>query len=435
MEFDFNCEGVTKADSMGYSIVDSDKLLSLPKKSYEYMETLVDMMGQYSAKAQRLPATITSFKKLQMNTDKQKVYFYSQNKKCYGYLKIGYKKLFISTEFGEIKEINPLCVLDFYVTEEVQRQGIGKKLFDLMLEDTGARPEKIAYDRPSEKLLKFLGKHFGLKRYLPQNNNFVVFSQYFSPISRPKVSGTGGIYDSKPSYKVTYTKSKRKEYDESNNIVNKDYISNLITSAQNSNTNTRKMAANEESKEGFSQIYENNGHDQRDNISTFSFHEVKEGGPRGPLVDTTNDVSRTDIVSSNPILGGHYEEKPTKKVMIHQPKPYEEDVEMEPVNPGDPSGAELDLLIQKKEKELEEVMDRISVISKGSEIVESTKKPMPRRSKIKEFRPERVEEKDNNQISHGHPSLPDYSGNDRSYTASGMRRAQFHSSAPWATSD
>lgn len=41
------------------------------------------------------------------------------------------------------------------------------------------RPEKLAYDRPSEKLLAFLSKHYGLKRYVPQNNNYVVFNAYF----------------------------------------------------------------------------------------------------------------------------------------------------------------------------------------------------------------------------------------------------------------
>ena len=43
----------------------------------------------------------------------------------------------------------------------------------------GVKPEKLAYDRPSEKLIGFLGKHYGLKRYVPQNNNYVVFNAYF----------------------------------------------------------------------------------------------------------------------------------------------------------------------------------------------------------------------------------------------------------------
>lgn len=48
-----------------------------------------------------------------------------------------------------------------------------------MLEMEGVKPERLAYDRPSEKLLGFLGKHYGLKKYVPQNNNYVVYSAYF----------------------------------------------------------------------------------------------------------------------------------------------------------------------------------------------------------------------------------------------------------------
>ena len=96
-----------------------------------------------------------------------------------GLLKVGMRKLFIRNEYGSIKEISPLCVLDFYVHESVQRGGYGKALFEKMLEKEGVRPEKLAYDRPSEKLLAFLAKHYGLKRYVPQNNNYVVFSCYF----------------------------------------------------------------------------------------------------------------------------------------------------------------------------------------------------------------------------------------------------------------
>ena len=79
-----------------------------------------------------------------------------------GFLKVGYKKLFITTESGAIKEITPLCVLDFYVHESVQRQGVGKRIFEKMLAHTGVTPNKIAYDKPSPKLMGFLAKHYGL---------------------------------------------------------------------------------------------------------------------------------------------------------------------------------------------------------------------------------------------------------------------------------
>uniref|UniRef100_A0ABD2WR18 N-acetyltransferase domain-containing protein n=1 Tax=Trichogramma kaykai TaxID=54128 RepID=A0ABD2WR18_9HYME len=41
------------------------------------------------------------------------------------------------------------------------------------------QPIKLAIDRPSEKFLKFLVKHYHLERAIPQNNKFVVFKGFF----------------------------------------------------------------------------------------------------------------------------------------------------------------------------------------------------------------------------------------------------------------
>ena len=101
-------------------------------------------------------------------------------------LKVGPRKLFIRQNSGEIREIMPLCVLDFYVHESVQRGGHGKMLFEEMLrKENDVHPAKLAYDRPSPKLIGFLGKHYGLKSYVPQNNNYIVFNQYWDPNPPP----------------------------------------------------------------------------------------------------------------------------------------------------------------------------------------------------------------------------------------------------------
>ena len=52
-------------------------------------------------------------------------------------------------------------------------------IFEYMINCEAVRPEKLAYDRPSEKLIAFLGRHYDLKNYVPQNNNYVVFQKYF----------------------------------------------------------------------------------------------------------------------------------------------------------------------------------------------------------------------------------------------------------------
>jgi len=109
------------------------------------------------------------------------VYLLVAERTVLGLLKTGPKKLFVAKGMNDgLVEINPQCVLDFYVVEGKQRAGLGRTLFDAMLMREGLVPEKLAYDRPSPKLLGFLRKHFGLSRYTPQANNFVVFDAYFS---------------------------------------------------------------------------------------------------------------------------------------------------------------------------------------------------------------------------------------------------------------
>lgn len=51
----------------------------------------------------------------------------------YGLLKIGKKKLFVFDAMGQYHEIEPLCVLDFYIHESKQRKGCGKELYEYML--------------------------------------------------------------------------------------------------------------------------------------------------------------------------------------------------------------------------------------------------------------------------------------------------------------
>lgn len=109
-----------------------------------------------------------------------------------GILKTGDKNLFIArsrnvsnTSHNAPIEMEPRCVLDFYVHESAQRRGIGGALFDHFLRRENKNPARLAYDRPSEKLFAFLAKNFSLTKYQPQTNNFVVFDAYFAVKPRP----------------------------------------------------------------------------------------------------------------------------------------------------------------------------------------------------------------------------------------------------------
>ena len=81
------------------------------------MFEIIDKMGAASSKAQGLPAVITSASRL--FTSDNTLYLRVEGSTVIGLLKVGVKKLFIRNEYGQIKEISPLCVLDFYVHESV----------------------------------------------------------------------------------------------------------------------------------------------------------------------------------------------------------------------------------------------------------------------------------------------------------------------------
>ena len=110
-------------------------------------------------------------------------------------------------ENGVHYRLTPRCILDFYIHETRQRMGLGKELYEYMLkviilililtnmlnsiyadkniafqfmQEENLTPIKIAIDRPSDKFLAFLFKHYNLKYMIPQNNKFVVFKGFFA---------------------------------------------------------------------------------------------------------------------------------------------------------------------------------------------------------------------------------------------------------------
>ncbi|XP_072497704.1 alpha-tubulin N-acetyltransferase 1 isoform X17 [Notamacropus eugenii] len=147
--------------------------------------TVVDELGKASAKAQHLPGPITSASRMQSNRHVMYVLKDTSARPAgkgaiIGFLKVGYKKLFVLDDRGAHNEVEPLCILDFYIHESLQRHGHGLKLFQYMLEKERVEPHQLAIDRPSEKLLRFLNKHYNLESTVPQVNNFVIFEGFFA---------------------------------------------------------------------------------------------------------------------------------------------------------------------------------------------------------------------------------------------------------------
>ena len=158
---------------------------------YRRLEEVIDTMGMMSKSAQGINLPLTSVQRLRDNPT-HLLYLLCSGTRCLGVLKSGVKKLFIRTANAQLIEMDPMCVLDFYVCTSEQRAGHGRALYDYMLSYQGVQPAELGIDRPSPKFLAFMKKHFGLSDYVPQTNNFVVFNQYFE-IAKPMGRNRMGI--------------------------------------------------------------------------------------------------------------------------------------------------------------------------------------------------------------------------------------------------
>ncbi|XP_076455135.1 uncharacterized protein LOC143289838 [Babylonia areolata] len=186
MEFDININSllrdtIAKVDSRLHICRSAG--FSFPDARMQLFE-IINKMGEASAKAQGLSGTITTGRRLE--TSDHHLYIMKDPEGCsgrgavIGILKLGRKRLFVYDRHGQQWEMNPLCVLDFYVHESRQRMGCGRRLFDFMLQAEDTAPQHLAVDRPSHKFSSFLAKHYGLKTEIPQVNNFVIFEGFFT---------------------------------------------------------------------------------------------------------------------------------------------------------------------------------------------------------------------------------------------------------------
>lgn len=152
-----------------------------PSNAQERLGLVIDALGEASCAAQGLPAPVTSTHRLQGSG--HRIYILVEPTAgggiVLGLLKVGFKQLFLRDEHSRLRQVRPLCLLDFYVHQSRQRQGCGRRLFDRMAETEQVAASKLAIDQPSEKMLAFMERHFGLRQPLPQSNHFAVFPGFF----------------------------------------------------------------------------------------------------------------------------------------------------------------------------------------------------------------------------------------------------------------
>jgi hypothetical protein len=99
-------------------------------------------------------------------------------------------------------------------------------MFSEMISKEKILPRKLGIDRPSIKFLNFLQKYYGLKDYVPQNNNFVVFKDYF--IDEPQKRDKYDIYNHNYNYNNTSNKKDNYNYNNYNNY-NSNSKNNILT--------------------------------------------------------------------------------------------------------------------------------------------------------------------------------------------------------------
>ena len=226
MEFKFDCVQALGCDQTGIAILEGSYQNRIVPGYILFVKEILNSMGEASSRAQRLNTTITSAHKFFISN--HRIFIKAEQNKVLGFIKVGSKKLFLRDRGFNYHEVNTLCVLDFYVHESTQRRGIGKELFDYMLKFEKKIPTELAYDRPSDKLLNFLNKYFGLNNYIPQNNNYVVFDEFFDLISNTNNNIT---YDNDTNRAINRLNNNYREIEnnknyEMQNTLNKrnDYI-------------------------------------------------------------------------------------------------------------------------------------------------------------------------------------------------------------------
>uniref|UniRef100_A0A0K0DZ97 Alpha-tubulin N-acetyltransferase n=1 Tax=Strongyloides stercoralis TaxID=6248 RepID=A0A0K0DZ97_STRER len=178
---------LSEAFNSEIAILPKTTIRKLNPKKYWGVEKAINEMGQLSMTAQGLRRVLTSYQKIIDTEEEQTLYVMwkknPNNEKhsiVVGILKVGRKKLYLYDDKLQRYEVTPLCVLDFYVHNTLQRKGNGHKIFEEMLRNENISPIDLAIDKPSESLLQFMKKYYNLENPIWQSTNFVVYKEFFS---------------------------------------------------------------------------------------------------------------------------------------------------------------------------------------------------------------------------------------------------------------
>mmetsp|Transcript_23784 Transcript_23784/g.30965 ORF Transcript_23784/g.30965 Transcript_23784/m.30965 type:complete len:148 (-) Transcript_23784:443-886(-) len=120
-------------ESVIIKLIDAERIESSSPEEKTAISSIIDEYGLKSAQAQSIKLPMTTYSKF-LESDHRMYIAYNQDEIPLGFLRVGMKHLYYYDRKGKCMELDPLCVLDFYVSEDHQRKGIGLSLVNFMLQ-------------------------------------------------------------------------------------------------------------------------------------------------------------------------------------------------------------------------------------------------------------------------------------------------------------
>ena len=176
MDFSFNIETVLRCDQNGMLIINSSHKKFMKFDYYYYLEMVINSIGSLSSVQRRLKSPITNAD-LFFGKQNETLIIKAKGNTVFGFIRVGYKDIYINTLNDVLENINLLCVFDFFVHFTCQRMGYGRELFDKGLELFKVEPSMMAYDKPSQAMNNFMYKHYSLKNPIEQSNHMFIYYQ------------------------------------------------------------------------------------------------------------------------------------------------------------------------------------------------------------------------------------------------------------------
>lgn len=176
MDFSFNIETVLGCDSNGILVLNSSHRKFMKINYYYYVQMVINAIGSLSSVQRHFKSPITNAD-LFFAKENDTIIIKAQGNKVCGFIRVGYRDIYINTLNDVLEKVNLLCVFDFYVHFSCQRCGYGKELFDKVLQIYKTDPGLMAYDKPSKAMNFFLYKHYSLNNPIVQNNHMCIYYQ------------------------------------------------------------------------------------------------------------------------------------------------------------------------------------------------------------------------------------------------------------------